>query len=203
MPTTSTPLKKAHLVELNPDRTLKSSGKDIPVQFNPETLKVSFSNQIVQPNNASGSSGDQSNEAARQYVGAGTTKLSFQMWFDIGSQSPDDPQSVSDVRELTKNVAYFITPQLDGNHYIPPTVSFQWGSFKFDGIMDSLDESLEFFSDQGIALRANMSVNMSQQRIEAFSGQGGGLAASRTPPGVAGISGASGRNAAMMILKDR
>jgi hypothetical protein len=162
------------------------------VQFNPDSLKVSFSNQIVQPNNAGGSggsTGDQSNEAARQYVGAGTTKLSFQLWFDVGAQSPDDPQSVTDVRELTKNVAFFITPQRDGNKFVPPTVSFQWGSFKFDGILDSLDESLEFFSDQGIPLRASMAVNMSQQRIEAFSGQRGSLAASRTPPGATGLGG--------------
>ena len=196
----STPLKKAQLIELNPDRTVKSGGKSVNVQFNPESLKVSFSNQIVQPNNAGGSTGDQSNDAARQYVGAGTTKLSFQLWFDVGAQSPDDPQSVTDVRELTKNVAFFITPQLDGNKYIPPTVSFQWGSFKFDGIMDSLDETLEFFSDQGIPLRAGMSVNMSQQRIEAFSGQSGSLAASRTPPGVASIGGASGAAAGTVAL---
>jgi hypothetical protein len=195
MTTASTPLQKAKLIELDANRNIKSGGKTVTVQFNPESLKVNFSNQIVQANNAGGSGGstaDQSNQAARQYVGAGTTKLTFQLWFDVGAQAPTDSNSVTDVRELTKNVAYFITPQQEGTKYIPPTVSFQWGSFKFDGIMDSLDESLEFFSDQGIPLRASMSVSMSQQRIEAFSGQGGSLAASRTPPGVIGIGGAAG-----------
>ena len=49
------------------------------VQFNPETLKVSFANQIQTPSGA----GDQSGTPARQFVGAGTTKLALQLWFDV------------------------------------------------------------------------------------------------------------------------
>jgi hypothetical protein len=190
--TESKRLQKAKLIELNPDRTEKSGGKEVTVQFNPETLKVSFANQIVQPNNAGsggGSSGDQSNSASRQFVGAGTTKLSFQLWFDIGSQSSGDSQTESDVRELTKNVAYFITPHKDGEQYIPPAARFLWGSFQFDGMFDAVEESLEFFSDEGIPLRATVSVNMSQQRIEEYSGKQGGLGSS-SPPGSLGIGGA-------------
>jgi len=184
---------KAQLVELNPDLSEKSDGKTVSVQFNPETLKVSFANQLVQPSNAGGATtGDQSNQAGRQFVGAGTTKLSFQLWFDVGAQSPTDTNSVIDVREMTKNVAFFITPIPDdsGEHYYPPGVSFRWGSFKFDGLMDSLEESLEFFSADGLPLRASMSVNMSQQRIQAFSGKAGSLAGQR-PPGAAQPNGAA------------
>jgi len=43
---------KAQLIELDTDFQPKSGGKQVTVQFNPETLKVSFANQIAQPNNA-------------------------------------------------------------------------------------------------------------------------------------------------------
>ena len=51
---------------------------------------------------------------------------------------------------------------------MPPAVCFLWGSFRFDGIMESLEESLEFFSSEGKPLRASMSLNISQQRITKF-----------------------------------
>ena len=54
-----------------------------------------------------------------------------------------------------------------------------------DGIFDSLDETLEFFSDQGVPLRASMNISMSQQRIQEFSGNKAGLG----PPSAAKKSG--------------
>ena len=42
---------------------------------------------------------------------------------------------------------------------------FLWGSFIFDGLVDSLEESLEFFSPQGRPLRASMTLALSQQKI--------------------------------------
>lgn len=180
---------KAELIELDANFEKKSGGKAVTVQFNPETLKVSFANQLVQPNGGSGGTGDQSGPASRQFVGAGTTKLSLQLWFDVGAQSSDAGSPVMDVRELTKNVAFFITPKREGEHYIPPGVRFQWGSFHFDGFMDSLDESLEFFSDEGIPLRASVTIAMSQQRITEFSGKQGTL--DQTPPGVGGLAGST------------
>lgn len=185
---------KAQLIEMDDkfDQP-KSGGKNTTVQFNPETLKVSFANQIVPPNNASsprsgttGAARDQNGGASQQFVGAGTTKLSLQLWFDVGAQLPDNPNPVKDVRELTKNVAYFITPQKDGEQYVPPAVRFHWGSFTFDGIMESVEESLEFFSNDGLPLRASMAINMSQQRIQAFHGEPGRLnipTAAKTPGG--------------------
>jgi len=195
MPDSSKPAK-AQLIELDANFEKKSDGKTVTVQFNPETLKVSFANQVVQPANASGGggsagagTGDQSGPASRQFVGAGTTKLSLQLWFDVGAQLPDTGSRVIDVRELTKNVAYFITPKREGEHYIPPAARFLWGSFQFDGIMDSLDENLEFFSDEGVPLRASMTVAMSQQRITEFSGRQG--SGNQTPPGVTGPAGSA------------
>jgi Contractile injection system tube protein len=144
--------------EINPDNTLV-------VQFNPETLKVTFANQIATPSGA----GDQRGPAARQFVGAGTTKLTAQLWFDVTAPQTGPPGAAADdVRKLTQKVAYFITPRQEGDHFVPPAVRFAWGSFQFDGMMDSMDESLEFFSSDGKPLRANVSISLSQQKIQKF-----------------------------------
>jgi len=163
--------------EVEPDTWCK-------VQFNPESMKVAFANQLVQPSGG----GDQRGSPAQQFVGAGTTKLTLQLWFDVTAPQPEG-DSVDDVRKLTQKVAYFITPKAPGKkagQHVPPGVRFIWGSFQFDGLMESLEESLEFFSAEGRPLRASMSVSLSQQRITKFAfrdvppagGLGGAAAAS-------------------------
>lgn len=135
------------------------------VQFNPETLKVSFANQIATPSGA----GDQNGGPSMQFVGAGTTKLSLQLWFDVSAPLPEGGSAVDDVRKVTQKVAFFITPQQQGAKFVPPVVRFIWGSFQFDGLMESLEESLEFFSPEGKPLRASMTLSLTQQKITKFS----------------------------------
>jgi len=155
-------LEKAQLIELNQTFTQeKGGGEKVEVQFNPESLKVSFANQIVQPQGGDQSAGN----AGRQFVGAGTTKLALQLWFDVNAMEKDP---VDDVRKLTQKVIYFMTPQdseADPTKKAPPGVRFVWGSFKFDGMVDGIEESLEFFSPEGKPLRASVSLTLSQQKI--------------------------------------
>jgi Contractile injection system tube protein len=138
------------------------------VQFNPDSLKVSFANQIATPSG----SGDQNGPQARQFVGAGTTKLAVTLSFDVTSEIPQDLPEVDDVRKLTQRVAYFITPAGDPPNkpkkYIPPSVRFVWGSFQFDGIMESMEETLELFSFEGRPLRASVAIALTQQKITQF-----------------------------------
>jgi len=169
-------IAKARLEELQADlETPRSGGRRVTVQFNPESLKVSFANQIQTPQG----SGDSARPPAVQFVGAGTTKLAVTLWFD--ASAPLDAEmlpeaergagKVDDVRKLTEQVAWFITPQPDNadpNRYLPPAVSFNWGSFQFNGIVESLEENLEFFSPEGKPLRASLVLSLSQPRITAY-----------------------------------
>jgi hypothetical protein len=138
------------------------------VQFNPDSMKVSFANQIATPSG----SGDQNGPQARQFVGAGTTKLAVTLYFDVTSELPPGLPESDDVRKLTQRVAYFITPSGDPpgkpKKFIPPSVRFRWGSFQFDGIMESMDETLELFSFEGRPLRASVAIALTQQKITAF-----------------------------------
>ena len=166
----SVKLVKAELHEIDLAKPEDPPKQKVPVQFNPETLKVSFANQIQTPEGGGGGgSGDQRGGAAQQFVGAGTTKLSLQLWFDVNA--PQEGEELLDVRKMTEKVTFFITPApdpKDKKKFIPPGVRFIWGSFQFDGIMESIEESLEFFSSEGIPLRASMTLNLTQQKIDTY-----------------------------------
>lgn len=205
---------KAELRELDTNFKQEASPqKHVKVQFNPETLKVSFANQVDQAK----SGGDKRGQPNRQFVGAGTTKLALTLWFDVTAPPhapkgvPSDQPQVSDVRKLTEQVAYFITPKTASGQSAntgagadsmptdtqlsPPGVRFLWGSFLFDGMMDSLEENLEFWSPDGIPLRASVAIALSAQRIIfAFNpdagraGSGGGGGPGAPAPGTAPLA---------------
>jgi hypothetical protein len=166
-----TKLVKAQLIELEQDfKKEKSGGKKIEVQFNPETLKVTFANQLVQPQGGDQAAGN----TGRQFVGAGTTKLALTLWFDVASMTEN---AVDDVRRLTQNVIFFMTPtgdKKDKKKLVAPATRFVWGSFLFDGIVEGLEESIEFFGADGKPLRASVGLTLSQQKIlvSEFKGEG-------------------------------
>ena len=126
-----TELAKAQLIELDPDfKNEKSGGQKVSVQFNPETLKVTFANQLVQP---PGRRPGRRATPDAQFVGAGTTKLALTLWFDVTAMTQD---AVDDVRRLTQKVIFFMTPtpdKADQKKMVPPATRFVWGSFLFDG----------------------------------------------------------------------
>ncbi len=181
----STQLAKAELHELDANfQNEINRDKWTKVQFNPESLKVSFANQVQTPQG----SGDQNGPQSRQFVGAGTTKLTVTLWFDVNAPQPEGSNE-TDVRKLTQTVAYFITPQATQDNppkYYPPAVRFVWGSFQFDGMVDSVEESLEFFSPEGVPLRASVALNLSQQKITEFV-----FRPTNSPPGSGGPNGAA------------
>jgi hypothetical protein len=153
---------KATLLELKQDLVTPANDKSpIKVQFNPDSLKVTYANEIKQPE-----SGDQSSgTAGRQFVGSSTTKLALTLWFDV-TVVGDTP--IDDVRKLTSKITYFMDPKPtedDPAKKMPPGVRFQWGSFIFNGMVEGLEETIEFFSPEGKPLRASISLTLSQQKI--------------------------------------
>jgi hypothetical protein len=164
-------LEKAKLIELQEDlKTELTGGKKVDVQFNPDTLKVTYANQVVQPEGGNQAGGT----AGRQFVGEGTTKLALTLWFDVTAMTANP---VDDVRRLTKNILHFMTPKpfnQEKTKWTPPGTRFSWGSFIFDGMIEGMEESLEFFSSEGKPLRASISLTMSQQKIlvSKFEGEG-------------------------------
>lgn len=167
------PLAKAELrkIELpDGDKDARDMGEPpVVVDFNPETLKVTYSNTVEGK--------DQRGGSAKQYVGKSSTKLAVELYFDVTAST-----DVNDVREKTKNVNQFMVPKQEGTgkdaKYVPPGVRLSWGSFLFDGVMETMDETLEFFSAEGRPLRAKVSISISSQdiqfRIQPVAPPGGG-----------------------------
>lgn len=143
-------------------------GKKVTVQFNPASLRVTYTNQVQ--------TDEQNANGGIQYVGRGSSKLSVELIFDVsmppGRDTESEEQStepVTDVREMTRHVAFFITPVpgegADEGKFVPPGVRLLWGTFLFDGIVESLDETLDLWSEEGRPLRATVSLNLMQQGI--------------------------------------
>lgn len=152
-------LHKAQLIELVNGT---SDGKTVTVQFNPQSLKSNYSNQS--------SGGDQKQGSSPQFVGTGVTKLSMELWFDVTLPILNgNPNPATDVRQMTKDITYFMslqnTSSPDQQTRTPPKMKFQWGSFVFSGVMDSVDETIDLFSADGIPLRASMTINLSKHDL--------------------------------------
>ncbi|MGV9386408.1 CIS tube protein [Nonomuraea sp. NPDC003707] len=169
-------LAKARLIEL--DAAFKKpapGGTRVEVQFNPETLKVTYTNKQGEQKSA----GDQRGNSPRQVIGAGASKLALQLWFDVNAPGAGGAR---DVRELTQQVSYFMRPKSPSgrgggkgrrDQPKPPGVRLSWGTFTFDGMMDSLEETLDYFSADGRPLRATLSLGLSGQ-LEIVPPLGGG-----------------------------
>jgi hypothetical protein len=163
-------LAKAKLVEVKayatadkPQADAVSPAEDgisVEVQFNPESLKVSLANNNKGGNQPGGGSG-------RQYVGSGTSNLSVEFVFDTASLG-------SDVRKRTAQVARFVMAKEQqgdpNNRRMPPRCRFEWGAFIFEGVVDSMDETLDYFSEEGVPLRATVALKLSRDDISFLHG---------------------------------
>ena len=160
---------KAEIQKL--DATGKNKVESYPVQFNPDSLKVTFANQTQPPSGNAPRDASQGT-AATQFVGRGTTKLSVTLWFDVTAELRPEAASAAgnppDVRRLTANIIKLMgsQPAAREGQPTPPSVRFLWGTFQYDGLIDSIDQSLEFFSPEGVPLRASLALSLSQQAID-------------------------------------
>jgi hypothetical protein len=164
-------LAKAQLIETDAQGNVKSGGKTVPVQFNPQTLKLNYSNTF--------GSGNQPQGSSTQFVGTSTTKLSLELWFDVTLPAPDGlPDAGGDVRKWSQLITYFMTVQNPNAQQqesrVPPNMKFQWGSFLFNGTMDTVDETIDLFSPEGVPLRSNISVSISKHDLNFEFAQAGG-----------------------------
>jgi hypothetical protein len=151
-------LQKAQLVPLVDGKT---EGTSVEVQFNPQTLKLNYSNQVA--------GGTQPQGSSPQFASTGVTKLSMELWFDVTLPLPKGAPATGDVRKLTEQIVSFINVQnsnsTDQQIRTPPNLKFKWGSFIFTGTMDSMDETIDLFSPDGIPLRASVSVSLSKHDL--------------------------------------
>ena len=96
-----------------------------------------------------------------QFVAKSTTKLAVELWFDVTTDA-----NGGDVRAKTAKVGALMQPKKGkgkGKQPVPPGVRFHWGTFLFEGVIESMDETLEFFSPDGKPLRAHVTLSLTSQ----------------------------------------
>lgn len=127
--------------------------RPIPVQFNPETLELVIRNELTK------------NEQRRrqqppQYVTSTSATLAMALVFDTTT-------SGADVRGRTGAIAALMQPDrvtVEGKKKrIPAVVIFEWSTFVFEGYISDYKETIEFFSPEGVPLRATLNLTLTQQ----------------------------------------
>jgi hypothetical protein len=183
-------VKKAEIkaVVLKPDGAPPTDlGHKLTVQFNPETLQVQYQNRQ--------SGGDQRQGGSTQHADQGTTRMTVELWFESTAPLPQGESAPNrDVRELVAKLAFFLKPHKDANN-APPAMRFHWGSFLFDGMVESMTEKLEYFTPDGIPIRAQVSLTLAAARIlfQINRDGGAGGAQAGAPAGAPGSPSAPGK----------
>ncbi|HZQ81925.1 MAG TPA: hypothetical protein VFB25_08120 [Gaiellaceae bacterium] len=160
---------KAHLIGLKGNAQGSdpvSPAIDIPVQFNPASLRLTLRNETT--------GGRSRGQQAQQTVGTGSTDLTFDLHFDTADNQ-------TDVQVLVKQVEQFVLPTVPGSKKAPPRVRFCWGKFGFEGVMTGLQEEIDLFSSEGVPLRAKLGVTIQGQRAKDVATEAKGNSA--TTPG--------------------
>ncbi|WP_143467524.1 CIS tube protein [Leptolyngbya ohadii] len=121
----------------------KNQGTSFDVHFNPVSLQYTISNTM----------GQGQGNAKKQYVSQSTGKLTMDLIFDTTPIGED-------VRNCTTNVARLMEPD---ETQVPPIVQFEWGTYTFQGMMESYRETIDFFAANGVPLRASINLTLSQQ----------------------------------------
>lgn len=124
--------------------------KQVEVHFNPEKLDITFTNNFKKGKG----------KKPPQLLTEPTAKLSAELLFDSTTTGID-------VRSETAKIADFMAPGEKAKAGKPKgsasIVLFEWGTVAFEGYIDSYSETLDFFSAEGIPLRATVSLSLTQQ----------------------------------------
>lgn len=160
MPAQPQKLTKAHL------KALVQGGDSFDVHFNPVSLVYTVENSVSQQ------SGD---PKKKQYVAQFSGKLTMDLQFDTTGTGADvriDTNRVARFMQATANAAVKAgnsSPSSSDNSNsnsppkAPPVLSFQWGTYEFQGVMESFKETIDFFSADGVAMRALVSITLARQ----------------------------------------
>lgn len=119
------------------------------VHFNPTSLQISISNTLEDKGQG---------KEKKQYVTKSSAKLSMDLIYDSTHDG-------TDVRLQTGKIAKLMEPaKRDGDNAAPPSVVlFEWGSFKFQGLVESYKETIDFFAPTGVPLRASINLTLASQ----------------------------------------
>lgn len=133
-----------------------ADGTAIPVHFNPTSLRVALTNQFGE-------------DPPEQHARATTAKLDVELLFDTTHDGSDVRSATAALRALA--VATGITAPASGQQQQAngslPKAFFHWGTTCFEGLIESLTETLDFWSSDGVPLRASITLSMKGSELKS------------------------------------
>ena len=119
---------------------------NFPVHFNPASLQYTVSNK---------EQGQGSKK--KQHVSETSAQLSMDLVFDTTDTGRD-------VRVDTGEIVKLLSPDAKAKK-APRMVEFSWGTYSFTGVIEQYKETLDFFSADGVPLRASVSLTLSSKEL--------------------------------------
>ena len=170
---TTPKLEMATLTQMDAEGK-REVAEPIKVQFNPQTIQINYSfvgnrgSVGAAKNTAEGSATQQSNHRTDHAV----TLSSLNLFFD----TTENGENVQDYTGKIAKLLMLPEPK------VSPMVRFHWGKFIFKGTINSMQESLDYFSPDGTPLRATVTLGLSMTPDKArvapskSDSSGGGIA---------------------------
>ena len=125
----------------------------LEVDFNPQSLKLTYQNKT--------DGGKTAKPSESQFVGRLDASLALELVFDT-TQNLQAGTAGQDVRQKTQKIFQLLLPKDSTNpKSAPPIVRFEWGTFLFEGMIKSMNETLEYFASEGIPLRSTVALTIS------------------------------------------
>jgi Contractile injection system tube protein/LysM domain len=167
-------------------KSLETMSPPITVDFNPQSLRLTHTATGPASSQGTKSQTSETTTVPRQVTGF-STSLTMELLFDTSRDG-------SDVRQTTLKLVALVQPR-DGAA-VAKAVRFSWGTFLFIGYLESLGETIDLFSSDGVPLRATMSLSLRgiaprDSRPESADGGGSGGGALGAGAGAGGAFGAS------------
>lgn len=137
------------LAKFTPKTQDGGDGESFDVHFNPASLDYTITNTLQ---------GGNGGRRRAQFVSQSSGKLTMELLFDTTHNGED-------VRKHTEKVAKLMEPGgEEGSSRRPPTIAkFEWGAYKFEGLVESFREKIDFFSEDGVPLRATVNLTLARQ----------------------------------------
>lgn len=162
------------------------------VDFDPQSLELSYSVSRRNPGQQTESSGGQRNQAPAQWTGAHAT-LTLTLIFDSTTTGTSVQLKTDQVVSLAQP-----PPAISGSQATTAAkvVRFHWGEFTFVGSVTSLSQTIDYFSAGGTPLRATVHLSLYEVAAPSNPSSASSSAAPATGFGAGvGIAGGAGVSA--------
>ena len=134
------------------------TSKSIEVMFNPSEYKITKSQRYDTTAGPTAASGTATPATEPTYVGDESSVLSVELFFDTSREGKD-------VRKETMEIVKLL--DRDPKAKAPTHVTFVWGSLKFKGYIQKIDQSFTMFMSSGAPVRARLNVDIISKQSSA------------------------------------